>query len=57
MVDALAWCEYPIDLEDGTTQSLLLGAVSVSAFSRNFSERRPHRQLLNSYIEIEHDPT
>ena len=57
MVDALAWYEYPIDLEDGTTQDLPLGAVSVSVFSRNFSERRSHWQLLNSYIEIEHDPT
>ena len=38
MVDALAWNEYPIDLEDGTTQNLPLGAVAVSVFSRNVYE-------------------
>lgn len=32
MVDTLAWNEYPIDLEDGTTQNPLLGALAVAAF-------------------------
>ncbi len=34
MVDALAWNEYPIDLEDGTTQNPPLGAVAVSGSFR-----------------------
>ena len=38
MLDALAWNEYPIDLEDGTTQNPPLGAVAVSVFSRNVYE-------------------
>ena len=37
MVDALAWNEYPIDLEDGTTQNPHLGAVAVSVFRETFT--------------------
>ena len=36
MVDTLAWNEYPIDLEDGTTQNPPLGAVAVSVSFRKF---------------------
>ena len=36
MLDALAWNEYPIDLEDGTTQNPSLGALAVSLSLREF---------------------
>jgi len=36
MLDALAWNEYPIDLEDGTTQNPSFGALAVSVSFREF---------------------
>jgi len=36
MLDALAWNEYPIDLEDGSTQNPSLGALAVSLSFREF---------------------
>jgi len=36
MLDALAWNEYPIDLEDGTTQNPSLGALAVSLSFKEF---------------------